>query len=59
MAISTFWWCLAIKGGMFILGIILWCYGLLIIALTCILRSADVICGNWEVSDLVIFYGFF
>ena len=33
MASSTFWWCLAIRGGKGILGMVLWCYGILIIAL--------------------------
>ena len=37
MASSTFWWCLAIRGGKGILGMVLWCSGLLMIALPCMM----------------------
>ena len=37
---SKFWWCLAIRGGKVILGMVLWCSGILLIALNSIM-------GNW------------
>ena len=37
MASSIFWWCLAIIGGKGILGLVLWCSGILLIALNCIM----------------------
>ena len=37
MAFSTFWWCLNMIGGKVILGMVLWCSGLLIISLTCMM----------------------
>ena len=41
MASSTFCWCLAIRGGKGILGMVLWCAGLLLIFLPCMM-------GIWE-----------
>ena len=35
VASSTCWWCLAIRGGKGILGMVLWCYRILLIALPC------------------------
>ena len=35
MARSTFWWCLTIRGGKVILGMVLWCSVILLIDLPC------------------------
>ena len=35
MAISKFWWYLATGGGKGVLGTVLWCSGILLIALPC------------------------
>ena len=63
---SIFWWCLSIRGGKGVLGMVLWCSGILLIAfydgyLGAIdgFCSTDFIGGNWKVYDLVLFDGFF
>ena len=42
IAISTLWWCFEMGGGKGILGIVFWCYGILMMALTCMMG----ICGS-------------
>ena len=37
MASSTCWWCLAIRGGAGILGVVFWFSGILLIALPCMI----------------------
>ena len=68
MASSTFWWCLSIRGGKDILGMVLWCSGILLNALPCMIVilggmdgfcSVDVIGGNQTVYDLVLLDGLF
>ena len=68
MASSTFWWCLAMRGGTGIIGMVLWCSGIIMIYLPCMMGIwgpiygfcyYDVVCGNWSVPDLILLDDFF
>ena len=50
MASSTFWWCLDTRGGKGILGMVLWCYGIIMISLTFMM----VIWGTYMASTLIM-----
>ena len=52
IAIYTFWWCFSIGGGKGILRIVLWCSGLLLMDLSCMLG----ICGPYISSALFMLY---
>ena len=57
MASSTFWWCLAIRGGKGVIVMVLWCSRLLLIALPCmmgILRHRCELPGNYPVFTVVM-----
>ena len=51
MASSIFWWCLATRGGKVILGMVLWCSGLFLVALPCMMG----IWGEYVASALLMF----
>ena len=50
MARSTLWWCLAMVGGNGILGMILWCSGILLIDFPCMMG----IWGPYMASGMLI-----